>query len=152
MSKRIIICFLTSCFIMGSLAFAAQSSVTSSARPTLAQQRKDFKARRKQINKLVRQYKKAPTAEQPAIKAQLSELVWQGMEERFAYMKQRIQEERARLDDWEKKIKAEEENILQVKAQHVEDLLTGAAREKHRQAKKRWKKQLKEQRQKNIRK
>ena len=144
MNKRIITCFLVSCFIAVPFAFAGQTSS--------AQQRSEFKARRKEINKLVHQYKKVPATEQPAIKARLEELVSQGMDESFVYMKQRIKEERARLDDWEKKIKADEANLPQVKAQRVEDLLTGAAKKKHRQAKKRWKKQLKEQRRKNIQK
>lgn len=148
MHKRIIICLLVSCFMAAPFAFGEKSS----AAPTLAQQRKEFKARRKQINKLVRQYKKAPAAEQGAIKTQLEELVSQGTDESLAYMKQHIDQERARLDDWEKKIKADEANLPKVKAQRVEDLLTGAAKEKHRQAKKRWKKQLKEQKRKNLRK
>lgn len=151
MNKRIIICLLASCFVAGPFAFAGQA-VPPAEKPTWAQQRKEFKARRKQIDKLVRQYKKSPAAEQPAIKAQLEELVSQRVDDSFTYMQQRINEERARLNDWEKKIKADQANLSQIKAQRVEDLLTGAAKKKHKQAKKRWKKQLKEQQRKNLRK
>lgn len=152
MNKRMIICLLVSCFMVGPVAFAGQEVVSSADRPTWAQQRKEFKARRKQIDKLVRQYKKSSAAEQPAIKAQLEELVSQRVDDSFTYMQQRISEERARLDDWEKKIKEDQANISQIKAQRVEDLLTGAAKKKHKQAKKRWKKQLKEQQRKNLQK
>lgn len=152
MNKRIIICLLVSCFMVGPVAFAGQEVVPSADKPTWAQQRKEFKARRKQIDKLVRQYKKSSAVEQPAIKTQLEELVSQRVDDSFTYMQQRISEERARLDDWEKKIKEDQANISQIKAQRVEDLLTGAAKKKHKQAKKRWKKQLKEQQRKNLQK
>ena len=140
---------IVGCFAALSL-WAEQTAQVVPARQTLQQTRRDFKARRKQINKLVRQYKKAPASEQPAIKAQLEELVSQGVDEGITYMKGRIGEERARLDQWEKKIAEDEANLPQLKAQWVDDLLTGEAKKKHRQAKKRWKAQLKEERHKTF--
>lgn len=142
MRKNFVLSFVMIFLVLPLFVFAQDA--------TLAQQRSAFKARRKQINKLVRQYKKAPAEEQPAIKAQLEELVSKDVDDGFAYMKQHIAQERARLDNWEKKIKADEANLVQVKERRVEDLLTGAAKKKHRQAKKAWKKQLKEQRRKNL--
>ena len=66
------------------------------------------------------------------------------MDAGLAYVKDRIAAERANLDNWENKVKADEANLEQVKAQRVEDLLSGVAEKKHKAAKKAWKKQLKE--------
>lgn len=111
---------------------------------TPAEQKKQFKARRKLIKKLVKAYRKAPEAEKPAIKAQLAEAVSQGIDAGISYVKARIAAERANLDNWEAKVKAEEDNLPAVKAQRVEDLLSGEAKRKHKAAKKAWKKQIKE--------
>lgn len=111
---------------------------------TPAEQKKQFKARRKLIKKLVKAYRKAPEAEKPAIKAQLAEVVSQGVDAGLAYVKDRIAAERANLDNWEAKVKAEEDDLPAVKAQRVEDLLSGEAKRKHKAAKKAWKKQMKE--------
>lgn len=111
---------------------------------TPADQKKQFKARRKLIKKLVKAYRKASEAEKPAIKAQLAEVVSQGVDAGISYVKARIAAERANLDNWEDKIKAEETDLPAVKAQRVEDLLSGEAKRKHKAAKKAWKKQMKE--------
>ncbi len=111
---------------------------------TPAEQKKQFKARRKLIKKLVKAYRKAPEAEKPAIKAQLLEVVSQGVDAGLAYVKERIAAERANLDNWEAKVQAEEANLPAVKAQRVDDLLSGEAKRKHKAAKKAWKKQMKE--------
>lgn len=111
---------------------------------TPAEQKKAFKARQKRIRKLVKQYKKAKEADKPAIKAKLAEEVSAGVDAGLAYVKDRIAAERANLDNWENKVKADESNLEQVKAQRVEDLLSGVAEKKHKEAKKAWKKQLKE--------
>ena len=111
---------------------------------TPAEQKKAFKARQKRIRKLVKQYKKAKEADKPAIKAKLAEEVSDGVDAGIAYVKDRIAAERANLDNWENKVKADEANLEQVKAQRVEDLLSGVAEKKHKEAKKAWKKQLKE--------
>lgn len=111
---------------------------------TPAEQKKQFKARRKLIKKLVKAYRKAPEAEKPAIKAQLAEVVSQGVDAGLAYVKARIAAERANLDNWEAKIKAEEDDLPAVKAQRVEDLLSGEAKRKHKAARKAWKKQIKD--------
>ncbi len=103
-----------------------------------------FKARRKQITQLIKKYKKAPAQEQAAIKAELSALVSAQVDDQLAYMKSRIAAERANLDNWESKIKADEANLPAVKAQRVEDLLSGEAEKKHKAAKKAWKKQMKQ--------
>lgn len=150
MNKIKIICLVISCLFIASPVTAQQVPATGQARQTVAQARRDFKARRKQINKLVRQYKKASDSEKPAIKAQLEEVVSQSMDDGIAHMKQRLVEERTHLDQWEKKIKEDEANLPQLKAQWVDDLLTGEAKRKHRQAKKKWKKQLKQARRRNF--
>ncbi len=107
-----------------------------------ATQKDAFKARRKEIKKLIKKYKKAPQAEKAAIKAQLTELVSRHVDGQITYMKNRIAAERANLDNWEAKIKQDEANLDQVKAQRVEDLLSGAAQQKQKEAKKAWKKQM----------
>ena len=111
---------------------------------TAAEQKKAFKARQKRIKKLVKQYKKAKESDKAAIKTKLAEEVSAGVDAGLAYVKERIAAERANLDNWENKIKADEANLAQVKAQRVEDLLSGVAEKKHKEAKKAWKKQLKE--------
>ena len=131
MRKNFVLSFVMVFLALPLLAFGQDT--------TAAQQRSAFKARRKQINKLVRQYKKAPAQEQPVLKAQLEELVSKDVDDGVNYMKQYVAQERARLDNWEKKIKTHEDNLPKLKEQYVEDLLTGNAKKKHRQAKKEWK-------------
>lgn len=114
---------------------------------TPAEQKKQFKARRKLIKKLVKAYRKAPEAEKPAIKAQLAEVVSQGVDAGLAYVKARIAAERANLDNWQAKVEAEEADLAAVKAQRVDDLLSGEAKRKYKAAKKAWKKQLQEAKQ-----
>ncbi len=114
---------------------------------TPAEQKKQFKARRKLIKKLVKAYRKAPEAEKPAIKTQLAEVVSQGVDAGIAYVKARIAAERANLDNWQAKIEAEEADLPAVKAQRVDDLLSGEAKRKHKAAKKAWKKQIKQAKQ-----
>ena len=109
-----------------------------------ADEREQFKARRKQITQLIKKYKKAPAAEQAAIKAQLTALVSEQVDAQLVYMKNRIAAERANLDNWEAKIKADEANLAAVKAQRVEDLLSGEAEKKQKAARKAWKKQMKQ--------
>ena len=87
---------------------------------------------------------RAPSAEKPAIKAQLTELVSVAVDNGLSYMKDRIAAERANLDNWEAKVKEQEANLDEVKTLRVEDLLSGAAEKKHKAAKKAWKKQIKE--------
>ena len=65
------------------------------------------------------------------------------MDAQLAYMKERIAAERANLDNWEKKIQEDEKNLEAVKAQRVDDLLSGEAKKKQKAAKKAWKKQMK---------
>ena len=114
--------------------------------PTVTKaQKKEFKARRKQLDQLVKQYKKAPENEKAAVKDKVEKLVSTGVEDHLSYMKNYVAQQRERLDRWEAKIQADEQNLPQIKAQRVEDLLTGVAKEKHKQAKKRWKAQLKAQ-------
>ena len=66
------------------------------------------------------------------------------MDAQLDYMKATIAAERANLDNWEKKIEADEQNLAQVKAQRVEDLLSGEAKRKYKAAKKAWKKQMRQ--------
>lgn len=103
-----------------------------------------FKARRKQIKELIKKYNRAPESEKAAIKEELSQVVGQHVDAQMTYMKERIAAERANLDNWEKKIEQDEKNLEAVKAQRVEDLLSGEAKKKQKAAKKAWKKQMRE--------
>lgn len=160
MKKVFLLC---AAFVFSAVAFAktenadglaeasqpAEAVETKTAAQTLtpAEQKKQFKARRKLIKKLVKSYRKAPQAKKPAIKAQLTEVVSQGVDAGILYVKARIAAERANLDNWQAKIQAEEADLPSVKAQRVEDLLSGEAKRKHKAAKKAWKKQIKEAKQ-----
>lgn len=141
MKKLVCICILAGCMVAGLPVKAATPTTDKTAVQSI--QKDAFKARRKEINKLIKKYKKAPQAEKAAIKAQLTELVSQHVDAQIVYMKTRIADERANLDNWEAKIKADEENLAAVKAQRVEDLLSGEAKQKQKAAKKAWKKQMK---------
>ena len=124
----------------------AQEKKMISPLPTVtAAQKKEFKARRKQLNQLVKQYKKASEKEKTAVKDEVEKIVSAGVEDHLSYMKSYVAQQRERLDRWEAKIREDEQKLSQIKAQRVEDLLTGAAKERHKQAKKRWKAQLKAQ-------
>ncbi len=124
---------------------AAPVSVANTATPTAqtqAQEKQNFKARRKLVKQLIKKYKKAPEAEKPAIKAQLSQVVGEHIDAQMVYMENRIAQERANLDNWEAKIKADQANLDAVKARRVEDLLSGAAKKKQKAARKAWKAQM----------
>lgn len=107
------------------------------------QAKKAFKKRRKQIRKLVKKYRKASAQEKPAIKAQLYAVVSEGMDKGLAGMKARLAQEQANLDRWNQKLAQEEARWPEIKAQQVEDLLSGAAERKHKLARKAWKQELK---------
>ena len=113
-----------------------QSQPARTPQMTQAGQKKAFKARQKQVKKLIKQYRKASDTEKPAVKA--------------PYAKRRIAAERANLDNWEAKLQETEQNLDAYKNKRVEDLLSGEAERKYKAAKKVWKKQLKEAK-KNIR-
>lgn len=132
--------------IMSPCVWAAQNQPTAKPQQTAAAttEKAQFQARRKQVKQLIKKYKKAPAEEKAAIKAQLSALVSEQVDAQLAYMKNRIAAERANLDNWEAKIKADEANLDVVKAQRVEDLLSGAAEKKQKAARKAWKKQMKQ--------
>lgn len=144
--------WILSILIMGFFSglCVAQAETSSTPKKTWQQRRLVLKERQQQIKKLVRQYKHASEAEKPAIKSQVEELVSARVDEGFSYMKEHIAQERTRLDNWEAKLKADEANSAQLKAQQVEDLLTGSAKKKYKQAKKAWKRQLKAQRKKML--
>lgn len=107
------------------------------------QAKKAFKKRRKQIRKLVKKYRKASAQEKPAVKAQLYAVVSEGMDKGLAGMKARLAEEQANLDRWNQKLAQEEARWPEIKAQQVEDLLSGAAERKYKLARKAWKQELK---------
>ena len=125
-------------------AFAVQENTVKDVKKTVSASDKkaQFKARRKRVEQLIKKYKKAPKVQQPAIKEELSAVVSEQVDEQISYMKNRIADERANLDNWETKIKADEANLIQVKAKRVEDLLSGAAKQKQKAAKKAWKQQM----------
>ena len=136
------------CLFISMACFAAQAQPVVATAPsvtkiTRAEQKKQFKARRKLIRKLVKDYRKAPDEQKPAIKAELAKLVSQSVDAAREYVRERIAAEKANLQNWEDKLNAEEKNLDQIKAEHVEDLLSGTAKKKHKAAKKAWKKQMK---------
>lgn len=125
--------------------YAGEKHAKKEATPNaVATQQNEFKARRKHIKELIKKYKKAPESQKPAIKAELAAVVSAQVDAQLDYMKARIADERANLDNWEKKIQTDEKNLTQVKAQRVEELLSGEAEKKHKAAKKAWKKQMKQ--------
>ena len=141
--KKIILCTLL-VSLVAPLAWAHKQEPKDAQPAAVATTHSnDFKARRKQIKELIKKYKKAPAAQKPALKAELAQVVSVQVDAQMAYMKQRIADERANLDNWERKINEDEQNLAQVKAQRVEDLLSGEAAKKHKAAKKAWKKQMK---------
>ena len=117
---------------------------TKAVKLSPAEQKKAFEKRQKLIKKLVKQYRKAPAAQQPAIKAQLAQVVSESVDAGMAYVKQRIADERANLDNWEAKMKENEQNLDQIKARRVEELLSPEAERKHKAAQTAWKKQMKQ--------
>ena len=123
----------------------AKDKQTENGKPAaVSTQQAQFKARRAHIKTLLKKYKKAPESEKPAIKEELSKIVSEQVDAQLEYMKARIAAERANLDNWEKKIQADEQNLPTVKAQRVEDLLSGEAAKKQKAAKKAWKKQMRQ--------
>ena len=116
----------------------------SSAVMTQEQRDKVFKERNKEIRKLVKKYRKASAEQKPQIKARLSEIVSQATDESMAWSKARIAAERENLAQWEQKLQEQEENLPEVKARRVDEILSGEAERRHKLAKKRWKKELKD--------
>ena len=111
---------------------------------TEEQRHKIFKQRNKEIRKLVKQYRKASSMEKPKIKEQLAQIVSQATDEGLVWSKERIAAERANLNRWEAKIKEQETHLDEVKAQRVEDILSGEAERRHKLAQQRWKKEIKD--------
>lgn len=133
--------------LLGIVLFAAGSvqaqNEKQAAQPSVAAQRKAFKAQRKQLDKLVKQYKKASAEEKPAIKTQLEQTVSEWVDMGIAHVKTRIAEEKANLQRWEEKVQADEARLTQLKEERLNDLLSGEAKKKFKEARKQWKKQLK---------
>lgn len=131
------------CSLPKEAAAVPAAKLTPAKKLTPAEEKKAFEARRKLINKLVKQYRKAPEAKKPAIKARLAEAVSESVDAGMAYLEGRIAAERANLDNWEAKLKEDQKNLPEIKARRVEDLISGEAKRKHKAAKKAWKKQMK---------
>ena len=139
------ILFLVLCIgLLAPVTLAGEKQSQSSKTVTVSAEKNEFKARRKQIKELIKKYKKAPESKKAVIKAELTAVVSQHVDGQMKYMKERIAAERINLDNWEKKIKEDEKNLDAVKAQRVEDLLSGEAKKKQKVAKKAWKKQMRE--------
>lgn len=110
-----------------------------------AEQRAHFKQRNKQVRELAKKYRKAKSAEEKAaLKEQLAHIVSQATDESMAWMHARIEAEKANLALQEAKLKEREKNLAQLKAQRVEDILSGAAERRFKLAKKRWKQEIKD--------
>lgn len=106
--------------------------------------KKAFEKRRKLIKKLVKKYRKASEAEKTAVKAQLTAVVSEGMDQGLAFAKEYIAAQRANLEKWSAKLAEEEKDFDAVKARRVEDLLSGEAERKHKEAQKQWKQEMRE--------
>lgn len=128
--------------LLAPVGVAKEKQTQHSQAATVSAKRAQFKARRKHIKELIKKYKKAPESEKPAIKTELSAVVGEQVDAQIDYMKTRIAAERANLDNWEKKIQADEQNLPAVKAQRVEDLLSGEAAKKQKAARKAWRQQM----------
>jgi hypothetical protein len=136
--------FILPLFIFTAGVLYAQTDDKQPSRQSVAAQRKAFKAQRKQLDKLVKQYKKASEQEKPAIKAQLEKAVGERVDMGLDYLKTRIDEEKANIQRWEDKLKADEARLPQLKEERLNDLLSGEAKKKFKEARKKWKKQLKD--------
>ena len=128
--------------VLAPVGAAKEKQTQHSQAAAVSADKEAFKARRGQIKTLIKKYKKAPESEKPAIKAELATVVSEQVDAQMDYMKTRIAAERANLDNWEKKIQADENNLLAVKAQRVEDLLSGEAAKKQKAARKAWRQQM----------
>ena len=140
MFKKIGVVFAFLIFTACGLCAQEQTSTV----PSAAEARKAFKAQRKKLDKLVKQYKKAAEDEKPAIKAELEKSVGERVDAGLAYVKERIAAEKANLQNWEDKVKADEERLPELKEERLNDLLSGEAKKKFKAARKQWKKQIKQ--------
>lgn len=114
------------------------------AQMTEKERRKLYKNRNKEVKKLVKRYHKASAEQKPLIKAQLTQIISSATDESIAWSKQRIVMEKTNLERWENKIKKQEENLAEVKARRVDEILSGEAERRHKLAKKRWKQEMKD--------
>lgn len=121
-----------------------EQSPAPSAPETDKQRKKRFTARRKEMRKLVKKYRKAATEQKTEIKERLAAIVSEATDEGLAWSKQRIAAERANLNAWEQRIKADEKDLVQAKARRVDEILSGEAQHRYKLAKKRWKKEMKD--------
>lgn len=122
----------------------AQTELNVPVFRTEKEAKKAFKIRRKQIKKLVKKYHKSAEAQKPAVKAELAAVVSEGMDLGLLRAKAHIAAQRANLDRWAAKLADEEKDFTAAKARRVDDLISGEAERKYKEAKKAWKKQLKE--------
>ena len=107
------------------------------------EQRKIFKQRNKQIQRLVKQYQKATAEQKPLIKQELAQIISTATDEGLAWSKQRIAAEKENLIQWEQKLQEQEKNLDTIKEKRVEEILSGEAKHRYKLAKKRWKKEIK---------
>ena len=132
--------------LLSGAVVSAQETVAMPTKQEIKQQKKVFQKRHKQIRQLVKQYKKAAPEQQASLKAEIESLVSSQIEEGLLYAEKRLNREQAQLDAWKDKLQEDKKNISQIKAERVDDLLTGAAKQKYKAARKAWKKQLKQAR------
>lgn len=119
---------------------------TVQAQPLTPEEQKErFDARNKEIRKLTKRYRKTKSEEEKVqIKIRLLEIVSQATDESLAWSKEHIAATRANMDRWEEAIKEQETNLDAIKAQRVEDILSGEAERRHKLAQKRWKREMKD--------
>lgn len=151
MKKIILTLCILCCAVAGAFAKAPAQAKTPDATgfvaymPPTPQQRAQFKKRNKQIKQLTKQYQKATSEEQKAeIKKQLAEIVSQSTDESMAWARALVAAEKANIAQWETKLQEREQNLEDIKARRVEEILSGEAQERFKLAKKRWKKEIKE--------
>ena len=152
------ITFLICLLLMASAAFAQQPSQPPANEPTSqtpakkmiwtvvpsVEQQKRFKQRNKEIRKLVKQYQKASAEQKLVLKQRLTQLVSEGTDESLSLAKERIASEKENLAQWESKLQEQEQNLDQIKARRVDEILSGEAKIRYKLAKKRWKQEIKD--------
>lgn len=121
---------------------AVKRPLALAVRPS-KEQRKIFKQRNKQIQRLVKQYQKATAEQKPLIKQELAQIISTATDEGLAWSKQRIAAEKENLIQWEQKLQEQEKNLDTIKEKRVEEILSGEAKHRYKLAKKRWKKEIK---------
>ena len=147
--KKIFLIIGILCVLFSAQVALAQESAENQKLPVYMhptqEQRKAFKQRGKKIKQLTKQYRKAKSAEEKtAIKMQLTQIISDATEANMAWMLERVSAEKENLAVWEQKLQARQQNLEEIKARRVDEILSGEAEHRYKLAKKRWKKEMRE--------